>query len=185
MISPKYDDELDVQYILVHTNYNNRALSNKLCCKIMTDVMNDFSEYTLGGSDLDEEFDTEDLTKLGSVYHIPPAQLIKLLYTVHNGYTWIDADTSQKKVYINCDGTDDEVSMVREKFKAHDLDDTGCFVFELVKKTKVNFRDVLFKFVSELTKMEFCGFFCMDTLYSIKYCEEANAILFTFDTESG
>jgi hypothetical protein len=195
MTSPRFDEELDVKYILVNTNYNNRALADPTTCDVMFDAMGTFAElcvdekFPLGIKGFcDRNVPQPKIKKHESVYIIPPCEYFRLLYTVQSGYTWIDVEEDDNRamkdiIYPNVPKSDN-YKIVREKFSKI-LDDSGCFVFEFISAVQIPFRTILFDFIKPLTKMKFCGTFCMQCLYKITYHEDIKAIIFSFDTESG
>jgi hypothetical protein len=194
MTSPRFNEELNVKYILVKTDYNNRALTDKKCCRIISATMGDFEDYVDDGND--NYFPDSDkfrkIVENKSIYYIPSPGKIRLLYTVHSGYTWIDEEELNEeeggiKVYPNrsLGDEEDDYTIVRQLFKDNDVNDEGCFVFELIEPTLLMFRDIMFNFIMPLTKMEFCGHFYIETLSDVEYNENCQAITFRFDTESG
>jgi len=187
--SPRYNDVLDVKHIVVSTHYNNRALSKKECVDAMRSAMSLASETYL--EDLEEKFIDDDdadniptSRKYGNVYVIPPEPHIRLLYTLHNGYTWIDKDIANGKPLYYNENDIEYVDNRREILKNDGINDSGCFVFELSENTNVDFRQLL-ELVTDLTNMKFCGFFCMSGLYNVMYHPNSKTIFFEFDTESG
>lgn len=182
-ISPRFNDELEIRYIIIHTGYNNRALSDIKCVNIMREQMNRLSECQL--ENLETSFTNENdeyiktSLKSGDVYIVPPERNIRLLYTHHLGYTWIDQDQDEP-IYYNNNNTS-YVNKVKTS-----LDELSCasFVFELSENTQLIFKDML-NFSNELTEMKFCGFFCPSTLYDVQYYKKKKAIVFKYDTESG
>jgi hypothetical protein len=182
-IVPRYNEDLDITYIIVRTGYNNRALSDLKCVSVMRDKMNYLSECQL--EEIETSFIDEDgeyianPEKSGEVYIVPPERTIRLLYTQHSGYTWIDNDLKDP-IYYN--GNDKEhVDNVRNILGVLA---NGSFVFELSENANIDFRYIL-NFSNELTEMKFCGFFHPSTLYDVQYYQEKKAIVFKYDTESG
>jgi hypothetical protein len=186
--SPRYNDTLDIKHIIVSTNYNDRALEKKECVDVMRSAMDIISNVHL--EELEEQFIDNDaeyistLLKYREVFVVPPAQHIRLLYTSHNGYTWINKDiVNNEPLYYN--GNDIEyVNSKREILKNDGINDSGCFVFELSENTNVDFHKLL-EFVTDLTKMKFCGCFYISCLCDVMYHPQSKSIFFGFDTESG
>lgn len=182
-ISPRFNQKLDVKYILVCTGYNNRALSKLDCIKVMREYMSHLSDCQL--EELETSFTDEDdeyiktPQKSGEVYIVPPESKIRLLYTHHSGYTWINSD-QENPVYYN-DNDKEYVNNVQNLLG--DLS-SGAFVFELSEQENLNFKDLL-NFSNELTEMKFCGFFGPSNLYAVQYYQDKKAIVFKYDTESG
>jgi hypothetical protein len=182
LVSPRFNDTLDVQFILVNTSYNNRLLADKDMCQQLVSQMGDFQCEDEDEDDDEETQDTEIRLPTGSsTYIIPNNDNLQLLYTVHSGYTWIDEAQAQLKVYLNAN---EDISIVRKQLSDHNLSDVGCFVFKLRSLRKVKFASML-DFVSRLTEIKFCAFFHLGTLYSVEYSPDLKAIKFSFDTESG
>lgn len=131
-----------------------------------------------------------------SIYILPPSGTIRLLYTNHSGYTWIDEtdNDDDPHIYYN-QNNNTYVKKIRSKLNNRlantkhidhmDSDiDSGCFVFEISEDTFLHFRDLLY-FSNELTEMNFCGCFDLGTLYEVKYFRSKKAVVIMFDTESG
>lgn len=199
---------IDIKYVMINSSYNNRALANKKHCIIILNAMNHFSSIQFGEPYKDN---SDKIEKMDKIHYIPSSDHIRLLYMSHMGYSWIDEKTCQGKIYRNFIVPDDKLNIeyvdkVRQELRTssfvksdsehkifsdkpkftYDIKfDSGCFVFELDSETKIKYGDLLKNFVSELTKMRYCGFFNMDSLYSTEYCEKTKTILLKFDTESG
>jgi hypothetical protein len=185
--SPRYNDSLDIKHIVVRTGYNNRALSKKECVDAMRSAMNNFEIYI---DEVEEQFveDGEEYIstsqKYGEVYIVHPEEHIRLLYTNHSGYTWIDQDiTGSNPSYYN-ENDITYVNSTRELLKNDGVNDSGCFIFELSENANTSFCYLL-EFANNLTNMKFCGFFCMSCLHSVMYHPNSKTIFFNFDTESG
>ena len=189
MSDPTFSEDLQIKYIVINTGYNNRALANTKCCNLIYDAMGAFDELELDtNADVDfyEENEDADIIKddNSSVYTIKHCRNIRLLYTIHSGYTWIDIDIDDNPMYTN--GNDvTYINNVRDIFKQNGIDDVGCFVFELPRIINVIFSRILLQFVGDLTEAKFCGFFSLNTITDVKYYEDTNTIVFDFDTESG
>lgn len=185
MESPRYNDKLDIQYILVKTDYNNRALADKACVTIMDSSMRHFMDIH-GQNEVSDKNSEHDDTpyQFGNVYILPYDDGIELLYTKHAGYTWIDQETAQNMIYYNGACDEDAINEVSALLCHHGVDDAGCFVFK-TDLHEINFNDILNDFISPLTGIQFCGFFNMRNLSSVMYEKETKSLIFEFDTESG
>lgn len=180
-ISPRFNDKLDIKYILIRTGYNNRALSKLECVKVMREYMNRLDECQL--EELETNFINDEYVvnplKSGEIYIVPPESGIRLLYTHHSGYTWIDTNQNNP-IYYN-DNDQEYVNNVQNVLGELS---NGSFVFELSEMANLDFRDIL-NFSNELTEMKFCGFFHPSTLYEVQYYQDKQTIVFKYDTESG
>jgi len=179
---PRYKESLPVKYILVETCYNNRALASE-----KSGYIKEFLEILDGTIDVTDGAECFPDNSTGISEH-PEVKIIKnephsrLLYTCHRGYTWID-DDKDYPVYANGHSIE-EIGNVRKHLTDNGIDDRGCFVFEVNggnSVTPLKIQNVIF----HLTEMNFCGFFCPNTLCDVKYYPSVNAIVYTFDTESG
>src|SRR5260221_12051597 len=89
--SPRYNDDLEVKYILVNSGYNNRALVSKECVKIMEQHIGYFSEM----QEIENTFESinDNVKELNCKINIVKGtDSFRLLYTHNVGYTWIDKD---------------------------------------------------------------------------------------------
>lgn len=185
MSDPSFTQDLNLKYILVKTNYNNRALAKKECVDLMFDAMKNLDSYLSNMNIIeipmpDDDSLPSEIEKIHSTYVIPSTKNVKLLYSVHSGYTWIDAEDSNNKLYKNCGDVDE----IRQQLKDSGINDSGCFVFQISEST-LNFKIVLLKFLICLTKIHFCGHFDVDSIYRIKYYNDVKTLVCNFDTESG
>jgi len=144
-ISPRFSDDLDVKYILVKTNYNDRVLLDNKRCKKMLETLDEFSgnylDDNINEELLQEEIDDiksikreKMLRNANSIYFIPWSYGIKLLYTNDNGVTY---PNDRLKIKSN-------VKSIRKLLKEDNIDDNGCFVFELLASLKLKFRNIMF-----------------------------------------
>ena len=180
--SPRFNQELNIKYIIIQTGYNNRAISNEECANIIKSSMELFNKIYLEDecNKIFQDYNYENyIYKKDKIYIIPSEQHIRLLYTKHSGYTWIDAD-KEYPIYTN-GHTKKYVSNLTKKFNNID---NGSFVFELSEIFNFVFNDIL-QFANNLTKMNFCNCYDSSTLYDVRYYNDFNAIVFEYDCESG
>jgi hypothetical protein len=193
---PGYTTNNKIRYLLINTYYNNRCLAKEDSAKNLYSAMMDFEEI-LETTEYSEEQKVKKESD-SDIHIIPSTNAIKLLYTVHSGYTWVDQEDAKDKVYPN-DNNLNHIMEVRDMFKSNNVDDKGCFVFEL-PDIDVSLSCVMFSFLERFTgenlfanssgvktfdKVRFCGCFSLSNMYDVNYNKEEVTLYIGFDTESG
>ena len=190
MESPRFNDTLSLKYIVVQSSYNNRVLSSREYAGILHDSISELSELIDDSTGYEEDgFDTYDEDKEeeieykdGEINIIPVFKHARLLFTQHSGYTWIDADSAKNKIYPN--GNDEDTIQTCLTILDKDYVE-GSFVFELCKRYDIDFKDILHKFLRDLTQAEYCAHFDLENLEDAMYDAENGVLYLTFDTSSG
>ena len=181
--SPEYDEIIKVRFILIETNYNNLALSDVKCCKIMYHAMNNFSNVILKDCQYSFDLDGVGVTAMedSNMYYIHSTKRIRFLYAKHFGFTNIEPDEAYGKIYSQSPYAYSE--SLAGCLWNNDVDRGGSFVFELIDEIEIKFCDILNHFVSSLTEMKFCEHFDMKNIYQSSYYPQSNSISFRFDTD--
>jgi hypothetical protein len=183
MESPRFNEAICIKYIVINSSYNNRLLSNKKYASILHSCIVDLSEHIEDICEPGEGFQRSDDVEFKDdvINIIPDYDFARLLFTKHSGYTWIEADEAQGKIYAN-EHSDTEIKDCLEI-----LDDryvSGSFVIELSDHFDIDFRYILSRFIRDLTKAKYCGFFDMSQIEAM-YDSEKGVLYLVFDTESG
>lgn len=202
MESPRFNDELKLKYIVIHSNYNNRLLGNRNYAKKLYNCINELSAFIADTCDYDEgcvynvddnikiifkdydsddDSDGDDDKPKYTVNIIPDCEHARLLFTKHRGYTWIDKNDADGKIYAN-GHSDDEIENAMSILNNDYVD--GSFVIELYEPYDIEFRYIVSCFITELTKSKYCGCFDLSTM-NAKYDNVTNVLYLEFDTESG
>jgi hypothetical protein len=182
-----YTRPVEVKYIIVQSSYNNRMVAKE---KYASDVFEAMNQFQHMGLDTDPEEEPSSFVRQGEIRIIPPTSSgFRLLFFKHSGYTWIDAETAQEKIYYN--GNDPEV--VQETIrKLSDLEMkgnkylSGSFVFEMPSDAKpISPHTINIHFLDHLTKTEYCAWFNSWGLCFVKYEPDTKSMIFVYNTSSG
>lgn len=182
-----YTRPVEVKYIIVQSSYNNRMVAEEEYASDLFIAMNQFQHMALHK---DSEEEPSTFAKQGEICIIPPtASGFRLLFFKHSGYTWIDAETAQEKIYYN--NNDPEV--VQETIrKLSDLEMEGkkylqgSFVFEIPSDAEpISPHTINIYFLDYLTKIEYCAWFNSWGLCFVKYEPDTKSMIFVYDTSSG
>jgi hypothetical protein len=178
--SPKFNETIDVLLILIKTDYNASAITNKKNMQLMQSSMASLNDILEPNTCVNPKkgckitfTKLKSITKKNNQYKIPNMSNIKFLYA-------FDED----EMHYN-DSQTERIDKIRHSLKLHKINDNGCFVFEINTKNDITFSDILRSLVYDMTQMEFCVGFDISGLYDVMYYKKHKAIIFKFETEGG
>ena len=184
MNSPRLNETINVKYIVIQSFYNNRLLSKSEYANILYRCIGDLNYNIEDNCESNEGFQSGNIDikfENDEINIIPDYNCARLLFTKHIGYTWIDEDDAQGKIYSN-NHSDIEIKNCLDILDNSFVD--GSFVIELYKRIDIEFKYILTEFIRDLTEAKYCGFFDMSNMDAM-YDHDKGVIYLTFDTESG